>query len=95
MAIAFGRAVMQATAKAAYDPRRIQTLINNLSAAEPEVRYAAFIDLRELGEAAVTPMLRVLANPGNAQNHERIQDALVQLGNSSVEAFDRRDVRAG
>jgi HEAT repeat protein len=79
------RAVLEACAKYARDPARIDDLIKELSSPDEFVRRNAVLNLRNAQEAAVNPMLKVLADPARAGEHYYVRWGLRQLRAPAIE----------
>ena len=94
-----GRAVLEAVHQAVRDPQRLAALADRLSDPSPAVRHTAMVDLRQAGDAAVAPLVTVLADPARAAEHGRVQQALEQLDVAAVEpligASRRQTTRCG
>jgi hypothetical protein len=71
--------ILAAAQRAVQNPDRIDALIRQLSAATSGERQAAINQLVKAGPAAVTPMLRALADAGRAKEHPYVQAALVRM----------------
>jgi hypothetical protein len=66
------------------DPARLDALVQQLTDAQREVRYAALVDLREAESDAAVAVLRVLADPSRAAEHPTMREALVRIGSPSI-----------
>jgi len=78
-------AVMDAAARWASDPRRMEPLIAELSHSDRAIRRSAFAELRRGGAQAVAPLMAVLADESRAAEHNSIRLALVALGEAAAE----------
>jgi HEAT repeat protein len=79
------RAAFDAAFRQARDPARIEALIKDLSSPDEGLRRSAVLDLRNAGDAAVNPMLKVLADPARAAEHRYVRWGLTQLRKPAVE----------
>jgi CheY-like chemotaxis protein len=68
----------------AHDPKRIATLIAQLSAAHPSARRAALLELSEGGADAAAAMVNVLADTRRSKEHPVVRKAVVELGRTAV-----------
>jgi len=62
------------------DAKRIAGLIKQLQDPSPEKRLRALVGLQEAGEAAIDPLLAVLADPARAPEHDNVRAALAEMG---------------
>jgi len=81
----FAKAVEEAAYQAARDPARLRTVIQQLSDPSPNVRLRAVEDLQRAGDAAVPPLLEALADPHRGQEHPRIREGIVELGEPLID----------
>ena len=72
--------ILSAAQRLAQDQSRIESAITKLTSADEGARQAALEQLSRAQTAAVTPMLRVLADSARIAEHPAIRTALVQLG---------------
>ncbi len=77
-------AVLQAKNQQVQEPQRIAALIGELQAPSAEQRMRAQVGLQEAGEAAIRPLVEVLADPQRAAQHAAVRTALAQLGPDAV-----------
>ncbi len=77
-------AVLEAVNQQLQAPKRIAGLIQQLSSPSADARYAAMASLREAREAAVGPLVAVLADPARAAEHANVRAALLRLGADAV-----------
>ncbi len=77
-------AVLQARVTALRDPARIARWIQELGDVSPEKRTRAMLNLQDAQEAAVGPLLGVLADPKRAAEHPTARAVLVRLGHGAV-----------
>lgn len=78
------QAVAAAAERIARDPARVENYVEKLGDESPEVRYAAEVQLRMAGSAAVQPLLAALKAPQGEQQHAAAQHALVSLERDAV-----------
>jgi HEAT repeat protein len=79
------QAAIDAAAKYARDPARIDTFIKDLSGPDDSLRRSAVLDLRQAQDAAINPLLKVLADPARAAEHRYVRWALAQLHKPAIE----------
>lgn len=77
-------AVLTARTAALREPARIARWIAELNDPSPEKRTRAMLSLGDAQEAAVGPLLTVLADPKRAAEHAAVRAMLVRLGASAV-----------
>jgi CheY-like chemotaxis protein len=73
-------AVMAAIEARQKDSRRIDGLVRQLQDPSPEKRVEAVVGLQESRDAAINPLVQVLADPARAVEHANVRAALVELG---------------
>ena len=73
-------AVLVAANRQKEDPARLTALIEQLRDPSAEVRYRAFVGLRQARGAATGPLLAVLADPNRSVEHTNVRAALARLG---------------
>ena len=76
------------------DSQRIAALIQQLQDPSAEKRLQAIVGLQKSGEAAVAPLIAVLADPARAAEHANVRAALAEIGPSRGAAASGRR-RAG
>lgn len=81
----FAKAIEEAAYQAARDPARLKAVIQKLSDPSPTVRLQAVEDLQRAGEAVVPPLLEALADPNRRQEHPRIREGIVELGEPLID----------
>lgn len=77
-------AVLKARSAALRDPARIARWIAELNDASAEKRTRAMLSLGDAQEAAVGPLLAVLADPKRSAEHAAVRAMLVRLGQAAV-----------
>jgi len=78
-------AVLEAAHRQARDPQRLKALVKELSSSDSAIRRAAVIDLREAHDAAINPMLAVLADPARKDEHRDVRWGLTQMRTVAIE----------
>ncbi len=77
------------TLEAAYnysrDPARLKSLADQVNDSSPTTRGVAVSELKRAGDAAVAPLVQILADPRRAAEHPAARQALVQLGSVAIE----------
>lgn len=81
----FALAALRAADAVARDPVRLQTVVERLGDPSPIMQRTAIRELQRAGSAAVTPLVRVLANPIQRDIHPQARAALYYLGAPAVE----------
>jgi hypothetical protein len=76
-------AVMAAVNAKLKDPERIAGLIRQLSDPSVENRGEALVGLQEVGEAAIDPLVQVLADPARAAEQPNVRTVLAEMGRSA------------
>ncbi len=79
------KSVLDAAFKHARDPARMGDLVGKLNDPSVSVRGAAILELRRAAEAAIEPMVSVLADASRSDEHQAVRDALVQMGKPAIE----------
>jgi len=77
-------AVLKAVTTKLEDPKRIDTLIDQLDAPSADSRGLAIDELARVGPSAVGPLLGALADPQRAGVHQEARAALIGLGSEAV-----------
>jgi hypothetical protein len=80
-------AIVPAVAAKLGDPKRIAALIGQLQDASPEKRMQALAGLQEAQQAAVEPLMKVLADAGRAVEHANVRTVLATMGRPAREAL--------
>lgn len=78
------QAILQAARSQAIAPEHIATLIQQLHDSSADVRFQALEGLRSAREAAVGPLVAVLADPARSAEHAQVRAALVHIGPDAV-----------
>lgn len=76
---------MSAARSYAISPERIAALIADALDDNPDIRSVALSGLREAGVHAAPPLVQALAGEDNQQNRQRLENALVALGEDAVQ----------
>jgi len=76
--------VLKARGAALRDPARLARWIQELSDASPDKRARAMVSLEDAQEAAVGPLLAVLADPKRAGEHAAVRGMLIRLGRGAM-----------
>jgi len=76
---------LTAASKWVRSPARIQKLIQRMKGADRASQLVTFQGLRSAGDAAINPLLEVLADPSRTAEHRDAQLALVAIGGAAVE----------
>ena len=71
------------------DTKRIAALIAQLQDPSPEKRLQAVVGLQESQEAAIGPLVAVLADPARAAEHANVRAALVEIGRTPTRRWSR------
>ncbi len=79
-----GDAVLTAVNQHLQDPARLADLVKQLQDPSAEVRSRALAELQRGRDAAVGPLIAVLADPSRAAEHANVRTALVRLGSDAV-----------
>ncbi len=77
-------AVLTAVSRHLRDPARLAALIQQLQDPSPGARQEALAELGRSREAAVGPLIAVLADTDRAAEHPIVRQALVRLGSDAV-----------
>lgn len=83
----FAQAVLEAANAVARDSKRIQVLISQLSSPQPEIRHSARVDLDDARDAALGPLLNVLADEKRQAEHVGVRGALHYLAPNIMPAL--------
>ena len=81
----FADRAIEATSRAARDPKHLQELVNQLGDPSAEVQRQALGELRSAHEFAVNPLLAALNDPAKQPLHARAREALVALGDDAIQ----------
>ncbi len=81
----FARNVMDAVIARTRNAERLASLAENVKAPGGFARTQAIEDLRAAGPDAVEPLVKVLADSAQAGAHPQVRDALVQLGDQTIQ----------
>lgn len=76
---AFADAVLLAANQAARSPEELEKRLQQAIAANPTLRRQARVDLRESGDAGINAVLKSLADPGKAAQHDLLRETLIEL----------------
>jgi HEAT repeat protein len=81
----FALQALKTTDAVARDPARLAGVADKLNDPSPVVQRAAVRELQRAGEAAVAPLVRILADPARQAEHAHVRRALYYLGQPAVE----------
>jgi len=81
----FANAVLTAATKLRTDPKRLSTIVGQLSSPDQITRQEAAVELYRAHGAAVTPLVRVLADPARAGEHAVVRAMLTRLGSDAFQ----------
>jgi hypothetical protein len=82
---AISKSVTDAAEQLNSNQQRLAELVQRFLSAAPEARGPFLVELKRGGAAAATPLIQVLADPGQADQHRLARGALVALGDSVTE----------
>lgn len=77
-------AVLKALARHLRDPARLAALVKQLQDPSAEARSQALVELQRARDAAIGPLVAVLADADRAAEHANVRAALVWLGSETV-----------
>lgn len=76
---ALADAVLLAANQAARSPEELERRLRQAIDANPILRRQARVDLRESGDAGINAVLKSLADPGQAAQHDLLRETLIEL----------------
>lgn len=76
---ALADAVLLAARQAARNPEELQKRLQQATEPNPILRRQARVDLREAGDAAINAILKSLADPAQAAQHDLLRETLIEL----------------
>jgi hypothetical protein len=77
-------AVLSAVKQRSEATASVEQLVQGLSAEDERTRDEAVVGLRKAGEAAISPLMAVLADPARAAEHKRVRAVLVSMAGDAT-----------